>query len=131
MTPFKTPNMTPQEAAAFAASHQYQPAIVQEFLLAAPPRDIQEFTHLIQASDAHDRCLNLARVALDIRLAEDRAKAAEQLERHTGILVDVSKALLQNMEFLLEETKTLRRLTVGLLVFTVGLLLLTGILLFR
>jgi hypothetical protein len=110
--------MTPQETAAFAASHQEQPAKVQEFLLAASPREIQEFTHLIPASDPHRKYLHLARVALDVRLAEDQAKAMEQLQHHTEVLLNIAKSLL-------DETKLLRWLTVILLVFTAALLVFT------
>ena len=53
-----------------------------------------------------------------VLLAEDQAKAADQLERHTGVLLGIAKALL-------DETKLLRWLTVALLIFTAALLVFT------
>jgi len=110
--------MTPQEASAFVAFGHENPAKVQEFLFAASPRAIQEFAHLILVTDPHGKYLRLARVALDVRLAEDQAEAMKQLEHHTGVLLGIAKALL-------DETKLLRWLTVVLLVFTAALLVFT------
>jgi hypothetical protein len=107
--------MTPQEAAEFARADNREK--VKEFLFSATARDIQEFIHLTPAFNT-TQVFNLARVALDVRLADDQAKASEQLERHTRVLVDIAKSLL-------EESKLLRWLTVGLFVLTAGLLIFT------
>lgn len=57
-------------------------------------------------------------------VAEDQAKSSERLENHTRVLLDLGKTLLN-------ETKLLRWLTVGLLVLTSGLLVFTVCLVIR
>jgi len=88
--------MTPKEAAQYTIPPN-QVVRVKEFLLTASSQEIQEFIHLITAMD-YVQEFNLARVALDIRLAKDAVLIANKLTRQTDRLI---------------------RFTIGLYVFTI------------
>jgi hypothetical protein len=95
--------ITPEEAAKLTydfALHK-DDAKVKSFILEASPRQLQEFIHLITA-DSTSSYFNWARVALDIRLAEESERTAIRLERHTKHLLVI--------------TYLLTAITVGLLV---------------
>ena len=91
--------MTPEEAAALtkAVGDTTSDEKASSFRFFASARDIQKFIHLIRMG-ANIRYLRLARVALDIRLAEDADLVAKQLTKQTDRLI---------------------RFTIGLYVFTI------------
>jgi len=94
---------------------------IHDFILSASARDIQMFLHCLDIempTVCNKGWRSRALAALDIRLADDQAKASERLENHTRVLVDIGKLLL-------DETKLLRWLTIGLLILTAGLLVFT------
>jgi hypothetical protein len=76
--------ITPQEAAKFAigGSGGLDPEKVCEFLLAANPKQIQEFLHCTGVN-GYPRLIEFARVALDIKLAEDAERTAQKLVKLT------------------------------------------------
>src|SRR5437879_3736086 len=75
-------------------------AEMDDWLFTASPREIQQYIHSISI-DAHNSKYQLARIALEIRLAEDAADAACILERHTRKLICLTWALLALTAFLL------------------------------
>jgi hypothetical protein len=77
--------MTAKEAADFT-NPPSQPEKIKEFLLTAPPREIQKFIHLIGGGQ-HSFDFHLARTALEIRLAEDADKRADKLVCFTRWLI--------------------------------------------
>jgi hypothetical protein len=86
--------MTPQEAAklAIGSSSNLDPDKVEEYLLTASPRDIQTFLHCTGVN-GDPRLIEFARVALEIRLAEDAAKSAAEMERQTDKIVRLTWGL--------------------------------------
>jgi hypothetical protein len=112
--------MTPQQVAQFPIN-----AIeTRDWLHDASARDIQAYARAIVNRQYAEPDRELAGVALQVRISEDHLKSAEILEVHTKELVSLMKLLLQ-------ETKVLRHLTVGLLVLTAGLLVFTIVLAIR
>jgi hypothetical protein len=67
---------------------------VRAWLRTAPPREIQDYIHYIPIS-AHNERFQLARVALEIRIAEDAAQAATKLEQQVDRLVQHSDTLVR------------------------------------
>lgn len=100
------------------------------FLVAASARDLQEYVHNIPV-DAHSAQYQLARTALDIRLAEDAAKQASSLEQRMLSLLDIAEAQKRLAENLDRQTTTLVGLTRAVKAFTVVLVLLSVGLLFE
>ena len=113
-------NKTPQEVAAFPINS----IETRDWLHDASARDIQAYARAIITKQYAEGDRELARVALHVRISEDSLKASEALEHHT-------KSLILLMQSLVEETKVLRKLTVGLLILTVGLLVFTIVLAVR
>jgi hypothetical protein len=92
--------MTPKEAADFETAGNYDK--VKEFFLAASARELQEFIHLKPAYTTL-MTFNRARVALDIRLAEDvdiSTKRIVWLTRFVAILTVVLVVLTAVLVFL-------------------------------
>jgi len=81
--------MTPQEA---AVSSDEKKAI--DWLVDKSPRQIQEFLHECRLDGQYQRRASIARIALDIRLAEDAAKSASKLERFTFWLIVLTVVLI-------------------------------------
>jgi hypothetical protein len=67
---------------------------VRAWLRTAPAREIQDYIHYIPIS-AHNERFQLARVALEIRIAEDAAQAATKLEQQVDRLVQHSDTLVR------------------------------------
>jgi hypothetical protein len=84
--------MTPEQAAECANNIVDVPESkksfddVKEFISKACPRDIQKFFHLLNLA-AKDYFLPFARMALEIRLAEDANLIADKLAKQTDRLV--------------------------------------------
>ena len=104
--------MTPEDAANLAVNTPER----RQWLLSASAPDIQRFIHAIADKPYVAVDYELARTALEVRIADDQIKSAEKLENHTRVLVDVTKLLLS-------ETKLLRLMTVCLVILTTGLLI--------
>jgi pantoate kinase len=111
---------TPQEIATLPVNE----IETRDWLHDASARDIQAYARAIINKTYAEPDRELARVALQVRISEDNLKAAKALEQHT-------KSLILLMQSLVEETKVLRKLTVGLLILTVGLLVFTIVLAVR
>src|SRR5690349_6546033 len=105
---------TPQDIAALPANS----IETRDWLHDASARDIQSYSRAIITKLYSESDRELARVALQVRISEDSLKASEILQQHT-------KSLVFLMQSLLDETKFLRNLTIGLLVLTAGLLIFT------
>jgi len=69
----KSDIMAPKDAAGFANKNGYQ-GPVQQFLDGASPRQLLEFFHYLDDA-GHSKTFNFAKMALDIRLAEDAANS--------------------------------------------------------
>jgi hypothetical protein len=112
--------MTASEAAEYAATKKAAmkdaPVKVHEFLLNAPPREVVDFIHIVICIDPLNRYLQTATACLDIRLAEEAAKQADNLSKQVDRLV--------------HETVVLARFTRGLLWLTITLCLFGGIQIF-
>ena len=121
--------MTPKEVAHCADTGAREQE-VQGFLTGASARDLQEFCHCLQAG-AHSRHFPLARIALDVRLAEDADRRAgmlqQQVEKLVGI-ADVQRVLAEKLE---RQTNKIIVLTRLLVVFTIVLIILTIALIMR
>lgn len=123
------------------------PSQAEQWLMdpAVSIRDVQKYINLIAykqfAGAWQDRPFNLARLALEIRIAEEASHAAEKLSRQTDglsknieALVAVAKEqkeLAQKLDFQTEKiinlTKALVRWTWVLVLLTVGLLALGAV----
>ncbi len=86
-----------------------------------------------QVTNDHNWFTRRAEVALEIRLAEDAAKAADKLIQHTEELTDLTATHIQHAQKLTEQTdilvtesRSLRKLNWALIILTVGLLFLTA-----
>jgi hypothetical protein len=97
--------ITPKEAVDFERNQKHEK--VKEFLFTASARDLQEFFHLISAYTTN-HTFNRARVALDVRLAEDAERTAQKLVTGTDSLI--------------KQTETLVKLTRGLYFLTIVLI---------
>ena len=106
--------MTPREAAKEVNRVGTNPSPeVDEFLVKASARELQEFIHLHSAM-LYSHWLERAKVAVNIRLAEEEAKSADKLIRH-------SEKLTQQTDKMIEESINLSRLTKVLIWLTVFL----------
>lgn len=85
--------MTPKEAVHCANTGGSQQR-VQEFIVTASPGELEEFCHYLEAG-AHSRYFHLARIALDIRLAEDAERTAHKLVTGTDRLVAQTETLVK------------------------------------
>jgi Rad3-related DNA helicase len=101
---------------------------VRVWLRTAPAREIQDYIHYIPIS-AHNERFQLARVALEIRIAEDAAQAATKLEQQVDRFVQQMDKLLGIAEAqkllaakLERQTNRLIYLTYVLVFLTVALL---------
>jgi hypothetical protein len=119
--------MTPIEAARHT-QFGTDPNPADEFLLNASSREIQEFIRHLHYSN-FTVWSQRARVALDIRLAEDAAESAEKLTAQTDRLVEHTEALVliakeqKELAAKLErQTNKLIFLSLVLVVFSVALL---------
>jgi len=81
------------------------------FLLNAPTIELQGFIHEISTNDYSD-WFKRAKVALEIRLAEEAAKTA-------GILIQHTELLTQQTDKLLNESASLTKLTKQLTFWTI------------
>jgi hypothetical protein len=112
--------MTPKEIAPLigkVGSTFEDESNIRDFLFTAPARDIQMVMHLSYVTTDKPQ-FYLITTALQVRIADDQAKAMKQLEHHTMALVELTKAMLG-------EAKALRRLNIGLLILTAALLVFT------
>jgi hypothetical protein len=103
--------MTPKNAANLANSvsvglSREDDERVQDFISSESPRNLQQFAHLL-FGPGEARYFPLAKIALEIRLAEDAANTADKLSQQTDRLVD--------------ETVKLTRFTKGLLWLTIAI----------
>jgi hypothetical protein len=102
--------ITPKEAATLVdwpnPSRKHE---IGEFVLSASARDLQLFVHSLNmdamTTDSRE-WQNRARMALDIRIAEDAAKSAAKLERFTKWLVFLTIALILLTAFLCYDAYT-------------------------
>jgi hypothetical protein len=115
--------MTPEEAARETNLPLGNTQAGKEFLLTASPRQIQRFIHNI-APREYNHFFNLAKVALDIQLAEEHARIAKEqsesaakLEQHTITLVNLTNGLKRLNWVLIVLTAGLLIVTIGLAVF--------------
>jgi hypothetical protein len=90
--------ITPKEAATLVDwPNPSRKQEIHDFVLSASARELQLFAHSlnIDAQTVVSReWMNRARMALDIRLAEDASKSAQKLERFTFWLVCLTAALI-------------------------------------
>jgi hypothetical protein len=114
--------VTPKEAADCADRGSKQLEL-QEFIVGASPRDLQEFCHGLEAG-VHSKHFPLARIALDIRLAEDAENQAKRFEQQMGKLLGIAEAQRLLAEKLERQTNTTIGLTRALNAFTVFLIVL-------
>ena len=105
--------MTPKEAAHCANTGG---SGVQEFLVYASSSELEEFCHGL-VGGVHSSWFPRARVALDIRLAEDSERTAQKLVTGTDSLIT--------------ETKTLVKLTHRLYILTIVLIALGSFEIFK
>lgn len=103
--------MTPKEAAQLAFGGPSELQKLDEEIINAPARWLQEFIHRMPTGDTSP-WFHRTKVALEIRLAEDAAKTAEKMATHTDRLVTESISLTRL-------TKHLRFWTIMLGVFAV------------
>jgi hypothetical protein len=108
----------------------------KSFFKNAPARELEDYLSLVSPT-ANPWLAQQARVALEIRLAEEAAKTAEKMAQHsekltqlTETMIAESKGLGEQTKVMVEESKKLGRLTWALIVLTVGLLALTAGLLY-
>jgi hypothetical protein len=118
--------MTPQEAAKLVDwPNPNRHKEIHDFVLSASARDIQLFVHNIQTNTTDVRdWRECARIALDIRLAEDAERTAQKLVSGTDKLVQHSAKLTERTDRLIQETLKLTGLTRSLnrLTFILGVL---------
>jgi hypothetical protein len=110
-----TTKLTPREAADCANKGAHNQRL-QEFIVLSPPRELEEFCHYLDAG-AHSKYFHLARIALDLWLAEAADKTAQKLVAGTDTLIT--------------ETKTLVKLTKGLIGLTVVLAIIASFEIFK
>ena len=94
---------------------------VRAWFRTAPAREIQDYIHYIPIS-AHNERFQLARVALEIRVAEDAAQAAIKLEQEVDKLLGIAEAQKLLAAKLDRQTNRLICLTYVLVFLTVALL---------
>ena len=92
-------------------------------------QELEAYSKTVKSMSLHDTTQANAFLAFETSrlqtiLADDQAKSSERLENHTRVLLDLGKTLLN-------ETKLLRWLTVGLFILTAGLLVFTVCLVIR
>jgi hypothetical protein len=104
-----------------------KPEKANEFLLTASSREIQEFIHNIAAAE-YNQAFQRARVALDIRLAEDAARQADSFKQLMDKLIgiaDAQRLLAEKLERQTNEviwlTRALKKLTVVVTILTLVL----------
>jgi hypothetical protein len=117
---------TPQEIASLPVNSPEK----RQWLLTASARDIQTFIDVISKSDYSSRDYEVARTALEIRIAEDQAQTAERLEKQVAGLAGIAAEQKRLAEKLDVQTDRLVGLTVWLKWLTVALVLLTAVLCF-
>ena len=83
---------------------------INEYLRTAPAREIEKF---ISSSSIRDdsHWFQCAKIALDIRLSEDAAEAADKLIQHTKNLTAQTEIHIQHTEKLTQQTEKLTNLT--------------------
>lgn len=118
--------MTPQEAAKIANTFGERFDKIEEFILTASTRQLQGFIHLIPAHD-NIRAFQLARISLNIRLAEDAANTAQKLSQQTEQLVHHSENLTHQTDRLVRETVKLTGFTKWVFWFTVAIAIFAAI----
>lgn len=94
---------------------------VRAWLRTAPAREIQDYIHYIPIS-AHNERFQLARVALEIRVAEDAAQAATKLQQQVDKLLCIAEAQKILAAKLERQTNRLIFLTCVLVFLTFALL---------
>lgn len=96
---------------------------ITEFILRSPARDLQEFIHNIGIYP-NSQWFHRAKVALEIRLAEDAAETADKLIKHT-------EKLTQQNVILVQESRALKNYTIVLVILTVAIVIQTGVLIWK
>jgi hypothetical protein len=106
--------MTPKEAANETSRAGTNPSPeVDDFLVNASARELQEFIHLHSAM-LYTHWLERAKVAVNIRLAEEHAKSADTLIKHSEKLTHQTDKMIDESINLSKLTKVLIWLTVAL-----------------
>jgi hypothetical protein len=88
-----TPTMTPKQAAD-AANTGANPQGVQTFVDGACPVQLAEYFHYLDTG-VESKQFRVARIALDIRLAEDAERTAQKLVTGTDALITETKILVK------------------------------------
>ncbi len=117
----------PLEVAQKAWTGEIKEQDAREYLLSKSPREILEFqNHFPPNQHATSRWFEIAKVILDIRLAENAAKTADKLIQHTekltqqtDIHIQHTEKLTRQTDRLVNETAKLTWLTIALGVFAV------------
>lgn len=92
-----------------------------QWLTNASAKDIQTFIHTVSKSDYASRDYQLARTALEIRIAYDHAQMSERLEKAVIALTGIAEEQRRLAAKLDRQTTTLIRLTWALAALTAAL----------
>jgi|ERR1035437_8511328 hypothetical protein len=92
--------ITPQEAAKLVRwQDTARDKEIHNFVIVASPRELQLFIHNLAADGIPDRRViqwtDMARAAIDVRLAEDAERTAQKLVNSTDTLVTEAKTLVK------------------------------------
>jgi len=102
----------------------------KEYLRDASAREIQRVVHAIYVG-FDNQChfpVELAKMSLAVRIAEDQAKTAAKLDENTRTLVAHTDTLIAAAKIAETSNRRIVRLTWALLVVTIGMLALTAVL---
>ena len=98
--------MTPTERAMEALYDRVTDKVTFEYLASASPRELMEFINCFHPNQ-NSHWFHKAKVILDVRLAEDAAKAADKLIQHTEQLTKQTDTHIQHTETLTRQTDKL------------------------